>query len=417
MASPITFVDVTTSAGNLSFSHTVPSGGSRLLLVITGSHNNEGGENDNVTGITYGGVALTQAERQSGAWRLLTMYYLVNPSVGTDTIVVSGTDISGAIAIAALNFTNVNQDTPVRTTAKTSGTNLSPSLTLASSVENDLVVEGAVFQSSGTSSAFAPGASQTELADFRSGSGGWALGISFKEGAASVNVSTTASGMADSNGAMVAISLEPDEVQSIEEDIGLSDAVDAWKNPDGISDTAGISDAVTAGFSLQAGVSENLTVNDTVDATRELGKAVSDSLTVNDTVDASGGYQKGVADTAGISDAVDTQTEYKPSLPENFTFADIVDAILNNPLRRKQIPLKLQGTHVTLRFRNNAATQSLSLVDIGIKRERLVGMTRSKSVQIKLTGGHIRLRFRNNTLSESLKLEYMGAKIEGYMAR
>ncbi len=396
------------SPGNTTWSHTVGSGPDRLLVVLTGTHNGE-----LVSGVTYGGASLTLAKDQNGSYRDARIYYLVNPPSGAANVVVSGTFTNYGCACCAISFENVDQSSPIRYTAGTNGTGYT-----VSSQELDVVLDVLCYISLNENSAYEPGAGQTEWFDFRAGSHQSCVGVSTKDGASpSVSLSWTPSGMLDSNHAWASVSIAPSSTPSVSDDFTINDSVDAWKNPDGISDTVGISDTITAGLLRQGAVSDGLTVTDEVDATRAFGKAVSDGLTVNDTVDASGVYTRGVSDAVGIADTVDTQTEYNPALPGNFTLADIVDAILNNPLRRKQIPLKLQGTHITLRFRNNAATQDLHLVDIGIKKEKLVGMSRSKAIQIKLTGGHIRLRFRNNTIDESLKLEYMGAKIEGYMAR
>src|SRR5207245_4175775 len=68
-----------------------------------------------ITGVTYGGTALTQAvadtQKPTGS-----IWYLVNPPSGTASVVVSSSPSKGAI-IGVISFTGVDQSTPIQTTA------------------------------------------------------------------------------------------------------------------------------------------------------------------------------------------------------------------------------------------------------------------------------------------------------------
>src|SRR5437899_1981184 len=96
----------TDSSGLVTISFTVGTGANRLLIV--------GGTVDNfaITGVTYGGTALTQAvadtQKPTGS-----IWYLVNPPSGA-SVVVSSSPSKGAI-IGVISFTGVDQSTPIPT--------------------------------------------------------------------------------------------------------------------------------------------------------------------------------------------------------------------------------------------------------------------------------------------------------------
>src|SRR5438128_3227617 len=105
----------TDSSGLVTISFTVGTGANRLLIV--------GGTVDNfvITGVTYGGTALTQAvadtQKPTGS-----IWYLVNPPSGTASVVVTSTPSKGAI-VGVISFNGVDQTTPIPTTAKNDNAN------------------------------------------------------------------------------------------------------------------------------------------------------------------------------------------------------------------------------------------------------------------------------------------------------
>src|SRR2546425_1016896 len=105
----------TDSSGLVTISFTVGTGANRLLIV--------GGTVDNfaITGVTYGGTALTQAgaetQKPTGS-----IWYLVNPPSGTASVVVTSSPSKGAI-IGVISFTGVDQSTPIPTTATNDNAN------------------------------------------------------------------------------------------------------------------------------------------------------------------------------------------------------------------------------------------------------------------------------------------------------
>jgi hypothetical protein len=90
----------------LSWSHTISEGNNGLLVVAVSCH-----AAMSVSGVTYGGVALTQALSYNANFRRIYVYYLVAPEVGTATVAVSG---SGSSVVAgSLSFFNVDQSAPL----------------------------------------------------------------------------------------------------------------------------------------------------------------------------------------------------------------------------------------------------------------------------------------------------------------
>jgi len=178
----------------ITFSHTVPSGSDRLLVVGVSFDNDN---SETVTGITYNGLALTKAGSVNNSDDARAeIWYRVAPSVTTANVVVSlsGTLSSNrGIVVGALNLTGVHQTTPVGTFQSTTGGGNSASLSVTSSVAGDLVVAVYAAEQDSDSGACAQGAGQTEHWDARGGSGSTtALGCGMTEnGGATVDISVT----------------------------------------------------------------------------------------------------------------------------------------------------------------------------------------------------------------------------------
>lgn len=99
-------LDASTSGGgdNLTFAHTCT--GSNLILFVGGAADYQA---DRVTGITYGGVAMTQVNKgQLDGDRWQYLYYLVNPPTGANNVVVSG-PTGGFYKFSAISYTGASQ--------------------------------------------------------------------------------------------------------------------------------------------------------------------------------------------------------------------------------------------------------------------------------------------------------------------
>ena len=123
-------VDATTSANNeltgagtfnLNFTHTTTATANRLLVVGV-SMNITNSTGSVVTGVTYGGTALTSigAHNDAGNTRRVEMWYLLNPASGTNVAVNVSVSIPTAgattgVVAGATTFTGVDQTMPLGT--------------------------------------------------------------------------------------------------------------------------------------------------------------------------------------------------------------------------------------------------------------------------------------------------------------
>ena len=102
-------LDTSTDGGNVSatsltYSHTCT--GSNLVLFVSVIY----GTADNVTGVTYNGVAMTQLGKQQrpGGSRFTYLYGLVNPTTGANNVVISNS-ASDFTEGASVSYTGVKQ--------------------------------------------------------------------------------------------------------------------------------------------------------------------------------------------------------------------------------------------------------------------------------------------------------------------
>jgi hypothetical protein len=136
----------TTDVTSRTWSHTVSGGDNRLLAVSVSNRDNTTDGDRVISGITYNGTALTQAVSQddtsAGDNMRAEVWYLVNPPVGTASVVVSfagGGPTRGQAG--AVSFTGAAQTSPVDVTGGTNtGTNpdISNSVTATASAGGDV---------------------------------------------------------------------------------------------------------------------------------------------------------------------------------------------------------------------------------------------------------------------------------------
>lgn len=144
--------------GNMTLSLTT-AGSDRFLLVAIGCTTSI-----SCTGITYGGVSMTQIgsavdNTDSGAGSRLYVFQLVNPTVGANNIVASFSGAPADRTMIGISFTGVDQTTPTGTSAtSTTNNSATPSVTVTSA-SGEMVAD---FHSAHDSlSTFSPGAGQT----------------------------------------------------------------------------------------------------------------------------------------------------------------------------------------------------------------------------------------------------------------
>lgn len=139
-----TSATLTSQAGSMSWSQTTGTGNDRLLLVTIDVFRTNGGTPSSVTGVTYGGVALTQAAtvQWSSSPRVWSyLYYLVNPSSGTKTITATFSGNNVAVG-GSVTYTNVNQTAPLQVSSVNSASSGSQSVSLTASGSNNKLLFG-----------------------------------------------------------------------------------------------------------------------------------------------------------------------------------------------------------------------------------------------------------------------------------
>jgi len=151
------------TAASISWSHTC-SGSNRLLIVCVGEDYAINGGNP-ITGVTYNGVAMTLWKRQLAlsSVNYASVWYLVAPATGTNTITVTGS-ISNTWELAgcSASYTGVDQTTPLtNSTDSTYSGGTTPSVTLTPTNSGSWV--GACIGNRG--GAKSAGASTTERAE------------------------------------------------------------------------------------------------------------------------------------------------------------------------------------------------------------------------------------------------------------
>lgn len=120
------------ASATLTISHTV-SGSNRAIIVGVSA-------NLATAGVTYNGVAMTQAVAQSSGGPRGAIFYLVNPDTGTHDIVITISS-AGRIVGGGISFTGVDISSPIGTTNSATGTSTTPSVALTNVPASAFVVD------------------------------------------------------------------------------------------------------------------------------------------------------------------------------------------------------------------------------------------------------------------------------------
>jgi hypothetical protein len=149
-----------TTLTTITLSHTVGTGENRLLMAGISLRDRT------VSSVTYGGTAMTLVGTiNNGADTRIYIYRLLNPTSGTATIsvVLNGAPGKGA-SVGAIDYSGVDQSTPLGTFASATGSSASPTLNVFSA-SGQLVFD---VLSVRQTTALTAGAGQTERWDFAS---------------------------------------------------------------------------------------------------------------------------------------------------------------------------------------------------------------------------------------------------------
>lgn len=187
-------------AGPFSWSHTC-SGSDRVLFVGISHYDS----NDTVSGVTYNSVAMTAVP--SGATNngqfYVSLWYLIAPATGSNTVSVSMTGSVFDIGMAAISFTGSHQTTPYGTAVTATGSSTTPSV-VASSASDEIVLDTLTIVHSGTLSV---GADQTSRWNTNTANAFIKMAGSTEPGVASTTMSWSNSTSQD--WAIVAVPVKP----------------------------------------------------------------------------------------------------------------------------------------------------------------------------------------------------------------
>lgn len=115
---------VYTTGGTITQAMTIGSGSNRILFVMA---NDEDTNSDNITGVTYAGVSMARIQSRNGGTKntFHTLYMLVNPTSGTNNIVVSNSNAGDGVTIIATSYTGASQTGQPDASTNNSGTAVS----------------------------------------------------------------------------------------------------------------------------------------------------------------------------------------------------------------------------------------------------------------------------------------------------
>lgn len=115
----VTELNEVTSVSSSTFSHTVTAGSKTFLVVQVVNY----GATRNTTGVTYNGDALTLADQGDGNNINASVWYLANPDVGTNNVIVTAVGTVSGMSAAAVSLYGVRETgQPDSTTSKTTYT-------------------------------------------------------------------------------------------------------------------------------------------------------------------------------------------------------------------------------------------------------------------------------------------------------
>jgi hypothetical protein len=127
-------VAISNGSGNTTLTIN-PSGINRLLVVIL-TYAYDGGDR---SAVTFGAASLAEATYCDNYPARVSIWYLVNPATGSDTVTVSYTGGVHA-TVAAITFSGAHQITPLANASCNSGTTDPASVTVTSGTSNDLTL-------------------------------------------------------------------------------------------------------------------------------------------------------------------------------------------------------------------------------------------------------------------------------------
>lgn len=130
-----TTTKIASSVTTTNFSMTISSNTARLLVLGIGTNG------ASVSSATLGAQSLTKLTsiaRPTGNTAVSEIWYLINPTAGTNTVTVNFSG-SAYVEVSASEFYNVDQTTPLKNTVSGQGNSTTPSLTVSEASSDDII--------------------------------------------------------------------------------------------------------------------------------------------------------------------------------------------------------------------------------------------------------------------------------------
>lgn len=162
--------NISTSGTPVSFNYTVGSGSNRLLVAIMC-----GRTSGSLSSMTYNGVSMTLAKRQSNAdGESVEIWYLVNPASGTNSLQYAKSSSGDDWRAYVSDWAGVKQTSPVNITAGSNANAGNGSTSITPTADNCLIVAGLTSEDGG-----APGTGSGETTLYNTDEGAWSTGSSY----------------------------------------------------------------------------------------------------------------------------------------------------------------------------------------------------------------------------------------------
>lgn len=307
-----------TTANPAEFSHTCT--GDDLILIV-GVDDVQAAGNDNVTGVTYVGVAMTKIATQTHAGDTeagtKTLWYLVAPATGSNTVSIATVN-TPTIRAAAVSYTGCKQTGIPDNQTKSDSTSTTTSYALAlTPVATDCWM--AMWMSDNSST---PAAGANTFARKVSGAGsGWGFFDSNGIVSGATTLTATFTSSTDQNG--IAITLAPNfKIIDLSDSISTADSV-AKETARSFSDSVSMVEDVDIGRLYSIDRADAVVMNDSV--IKSLSRSISDSISTADNV--SKMLSRTVSDSITMTDGADTELIFVRSFSDSILLIDTISRV------------------------------------------------------------------------------------------
>lgn len=167
----VSTVEYNTGTGTVTYSHTVSTGASVLIVGV--SMSSSGGGASLPSGVTFNGDALTLATSLDTNTRASSLWYRINPDITTANVVITPAHSNDkGVTSAAINFSGTDTTDPignVNTAGQSAGSFTSSTVSVTSTSASNWVIDYLGLEDPSSNVNMVPGADQSEQADLFSG--------------------------------------------------------------------------------------------------------------------------------------------------------------------------------------------------------------------------------------------------------